>query len=335
MNFLKSILLDNKPVKKGILFLQKKSFPGYPEISWYAIIEHLIKWIDDREMTLRARSLSFSFFLALFPTSIFFFTLIAYLPLNKTPDQILFYLSQIIPKSTFTYIRTTLLDILKHQRAELLSFGFLSAIYFSTNGFHSLMNLLNSYSRQKETRSFFKQRIVAIILAITVSLSLSICVLLITGATHMLKMADKLKYFPSITTPWLLGLFNYVIVVGICITIVSTIYYLAPSKSRKFKFISAGSVFATISIIVTTTLFSVYVNAFNSYNKVYGSIGALIVVMILIYANTYILLMGFELNYTLNKTVKDLKEQKKLKQIKSNQVVLLSTISEEAVSREY
>jgi membrane protein len=314
----RTAFLNNKGLQAVVLFLQRKSFPGYPQISWYAVIGHIFRWVDDREMTLRARSLSFSFFLALFPTAIFFFTLIAYLPLKKSPDQIISFLSEVIPKSTFTYIRATLLDILKHQRGQLLSFGFLSAIYFSTNGFHSLMNLLNSYSRQKETRTFFKQRIVAVILAVMVSVSILASILLITLGTLAIKTVNKLKYFPSVTTPWLLGILNYLIVIGICLTIVSTIYYLAPSKVRRFRFFSPGSVFATISIIITTALFSFYVNAFNSYNKVYGSIGALIVVMIVIYFNTYILLMGFELNYTLNKTIAKLP---KGRDVKSNTVI--------------
>jgi membrane protein len=322
---LKSSFSHKKIVVPALRYLKKKSFPGYPEISWYAILEHIVKWIDDREMTLRARSLSFSFFLALFPTVIFFFTLLAYLPLKKTPEEIISFLSEVMPKSTFIYIRVTLLDILKHQRGGLLSFGFLFAIYFSTNGFHSLMNLMNRYSHQKETRTFFKQRLVAIILAIIVSVAILVSILLITLGTWGLKTVNKLTYFPSATTPWLLAILNGIIVIGICLTIVSTIYYLAPSKSRKFKFFSAGSVCATISIIFTTTLFFLYLNAFNSYNKVYGSIGALIVVMIVIYFNTYILLMGFELNSTIEKTIDNLPQHKGTK---SNAVVYLDKETE-------
>lgn len=321
MNQLNKFFTRNRFILSSIGFLQKKHIPGYPEISWYAVLEFCIRWIDQRDMKMRARSLSFSFFLSLFPSAIFFFTLIAYMPFTKYYDILLVF-SKIMPDSSFKLVRATLEDILHHQRGSLLSIGFVTAIYFSTNGFHSLMNYLNIYANQKETRPFFKQRIVAIILAITVSLSLLVAVFLITFGTKLIK-----GYLPSTTKPFLLSGLNYLIVIGICLTIVSSIYYWAPSRTRKFKFISPGSVFATISILLTTSLFSFYVNHFNSYNKVYGSIGAVIVVMMLIYINTYITLLGFELNVTIDKTIRELKQTKG---IKYNRVVYLRSNSEQA-----
>lgn len=314
MNEKLSFISQNKFVKTITQFLKRKHIPGYLQISWFAVLEFCIRWIDQRDMKMRARSLSFSFFLSLFPSAIFFFTLIAYLPFTKYYD-ILSVFSRVLPETSFNAVKHTLDDILHHQRGSLLSIGFITAIYFSTNGFHTLMNYLNIYSNQKETRPFFKQRIVAIILAVTVSVSLLIAVLLITFSSKFIKYADKMKYFPSFTAHLLLSGLNYLIVIGICLTIVSSIYYWAPNKTRKFKFISPGSVFATISIIITSSVFSFYVNQFNSYNKIYGSIGAIIVVLMLIYINTYIILLGFELNITIDKSVVQLKSEKKTNKV--------------------
>ncbi|MEI6507841.1 MAG: YihY/virulence factor BrkB family protein [Bacteroidota bacterium] len=312
----------NRTVKFIIDFLQRKHIPGYPEIAWYAVLMFCIRWIDQRDMKLRARSLSFSFFLSLFPSAIFFFTLIAYLPFTKSHD-ILFIFSQIIPEKAFKLVSATIDDILHHQRGGLLSIGFISAMYFSTNGFHSLMNLLNIYSNQKETRTFLKQRIVAFILAFVVSTSLIISLFLVTFGTRMIRLLNKMEYFPSKTTPFLLSGLTYLIVIGICLTIVSTIYFWAPNRTRKFKFFSPGSVFATISILATSIMFSFYVNHFNSYNKLYGSIGAIIVILILIYENTYMLLLGFELNVTIDKTVAQFRREKK-----KNKVIFLKSEAE-------
>jgi len=329
MNNPLNVILQSKFVRNMISFLKEKHIPGYVEISWYALLEFCIRWVDQRDMKMRARSLSFSFFLSLFPSAIFFFTLIAYLPFTKTYD-ILFLISQIVPENTFKIISSTLNDILHHQRGGLLSLGFVTAMYFSTNGFHSLMNLLNIYSNQKETRPFFKQRIVAFILAFTVSIALLIAVLLLTFGSRGIRMMNKLEYFPSHSTPILLSGLNYIIVVGICLTIVSTIYFFAPSKTRTYKFISPGSVFATISILATSSIFSFYVNHFNSYNKVYGSIGAIIVIMMFIYINTYIILLGFELNVTIDKTISAMR--KDVHRIKDNKVIYLRNDFEEVNS---
>jgi membrane protein len=179
------------------------------------------------------------------------------------------------------------------------------------------MNILNKYSNQKETRSFWKQRLIAIILSVIVSISLLLSVLLITIGNYSIQFLHKLKYFPSVITPVLLFFLNYGLVIFIILLFVSCIYYFAPSKSHKWRFFSAGSVFACISIVLTTTLFS--------YNKVYGSIGVIIVILLLIYINTYILLMGFELNVAIDKV---LEEIKKGRVIKANRVVLLRNAQE-------
>lgn len=306
-------------------FLQRKQFPGYKEISWYSVFEFFIRWVDKKDLHLRSSALSFTFFLSLFPTAIFFFTLIAYLPLKKSPDEILFFLQGVIPNNAFKIIKSTLIDILKHQRGGLLSVGFVLAIYFSTNGFHSLMNTLNRYGKDKETRSFWKQRMVAIILSILVSMGILLSVFMVTGGNWLIHWLDKMKYFPSKITPSLLFVVNNGIVVLIILTFISCIYYFAPSKNSKWRFFTPGSVFACTVTLLTTYLFSLYVNSFNAYNKVYGSIGALIVIMLLIYINTYILLLGYELNVVIEKAVSEIK---KGKVIKRHNVIYLKNKSE-------
>lgn len=320
----KGSLIRSRPAKKIIALTQKKKFPGYPEISWYAVLEFFLRWVDKKDLQLRASSLSFTFFMALFPSVIFIFTLIAYLPFGGSEDDILVFFEGIMPKSAFDTIHTTLEDILKKQRGGLLSLGFVTAMYFSTNGFVSLMNALNKYGKKKETRSFWKQRLVALILAMVVSLSLLISVILLTVGNYLIAFLDQLAYFPSKITPVLLFVLNFSIVSAIILTIVSAIYYFAPSQTSKWRFITPGSVFACITILVTTMGFSTYVNHFNSYNKVYGSIGVLIVIMLLIYLNTYILLLGYEFNVAVDKAAE---EVKKGSSIKANRIVMLRSES--------
>lgn len=324
--------LRSRMFKSFMAFSQRKRFPGYNEISWYSVIEYFLRWVDKRDLHLRSSALSFTFFLSLFPSAIFFFTLIAYLPLKRSPDEILFFLQGVIPNNAFKIIKSTLEDILKHQRSGLLSVGFVLAIYFGTNGFHSLMNTLNKYGKEKETRSFWKQRLIAIILSCIVSLSVLFSVLLVTAGNWLIHWFDKMKYFPSKITPALLFVVNNGFVVLIILTIVSCIYYFAPSKNSKWRFFTPGSVFACTVTLVTTYLFSVYVNQFNAYNKVYGSIGALIVVMLLIYINTYILLLGYELNVVIEKAVGEIR---KGKVTKANNVIYLKSKSEKAGEEEF
>lgn len=313
------ILLKLKPVKWIIKHLKHYPFPGSPEITWYAVIEFFTRWVDTRDISQRTAALTYTFVLALFPTVIFLFTLLAYIPVTRSGDIIGFF-QNILPDSTFLAIQSTLEDILKKQRGGLLSLGFVVAVYFSTNGFVSLMKAFDKYRPAKKKRSFWKQRIVALILSAIVFVALVLSVLLLTGGRYTLKWLDQLSYFPSKLTPVLLLILNYGIVAGIILTIVSVLYYFAPSQSIRWRFVSPGAVFATLITLLSTIAFSGYVNAFNSYNKVYGSIGALIVIMLMIYINTYILLLGYELNVAIDKTVA---QHKDLPKKKGNKLVLI------------
>jgi len=313
-------LLNSTVAKRFISFAQSKQVPGYTGISWYTVLEFFIRWVDRRDLQLRATSLSFTFFLALFPSIIFIFTLIAYIPISNSHQSIMLFFEKLLPTSAYKAVQTTLVDILNNQRGGLLSLGFLTAMYFSTNGFVSLMNALNKYGRQKETRSFWKKRIVAIILAIIVSVSLLIAVGLLTVGNFTIKYLDKLAYFPSKITPVLLVSLNISIVAVLILFFISMIFYLAPNHNKQWRFISPGAVFACVSILLTTLAFSGYINAFNTYNKVYGSIGVLIVIMLLIYINTYILLLGYELNISIDKAAKEIRT---FKAIKANRLVVL------------
>jgi membrane protein len=313
-------LLHSRAAKRLFALAQRKQFLNYKGVSWYSVFEFFIRWVDRRDMQLRATSLSFTFFLALFPSIIFIFTLIAYLPVSDSHQKVMLFFQQLLPVSAYETMQATLVDILSNQRGGLLSLGFVTAMYFSTNGFVSLMNTLNRYAKQKETRSFWKKRIVAVILALVVSISLLVAVGLLTIGSLSIQYLDKLAYFPSKITPVLLGLLNLVIVATVVLFFVSIIYYLAPNHSKKWRFISAGSVFACVSIIITTLGFTAYIDQFNAYNKVYGSIGVLIVIMLLIYINTYILLLGYEFNIAIDKTVEEIAKNRS---IKANRVVLV------------
>jgi membrane protein len=308
--------------KRVIAFLDNRSFPGSNNrVSIYAVLEFFIRWVDNRDIRIRSSALSFTFLLALFPTVIFIFTLIAYLPISQNAQDVLSFMENILPQQAYTSIESTLADILKNQRGGLLSFGFMMAMYFSTNGFVTLMNLLDKYDVSKRSkRSFWKKRIVALILAVLVFISLLISVLVLTVGKYITQWLQQLNYFPNKLANWGFTSLNYLLVIVIVLFIVSAIYFMAPSRTRNWRFLSPGSIFASSIIVITTVLFSAYVNAFNTYNKLYGSIGVLIFIMLLIYVSTYILLLGYELNVAIDKTIEQVSKDKP---IKANRIIML------------
>lgn len=289
-------------------FLKVITLPGFERVPVYSVISFFIKEVVKEELNVRGTSLAFNFFMALFPSAIFFFTFVAYLPIDNSHEAILQFFSDILPKSAYVSIESTLEDILKHQRGSLLSFSMLMALYFGTNGIHSMMNAFNKYTRDEEERSFLKQRLVSTGLAMLISATVVVAVGLITSGEWLLQKMLVWGIFGNKTSIALLTVIKWLVVLFLFFTMISSLYYWGPSKTKKWRFFSPGSTLATILSIVTTLGFAFYVNNFNSYNKLYGSIGTLIVVMLLIYFNCMILLIGFELNASIDKGL-----EKKLK----------------------
>jgi membrane protein len=247
-------------------------------------------------LTNRAASLAYNFMLALFPAIIFLFTLIAYIPVDNFQEYLLSLFAQILPTNAYDAFQSTIFDIIKIQNGKLLSIGFITALYFATNGVSNLMQAFNKSSLILETRTWLKRRFVALILTVTISIALLVAiVIMIAGQSVIGYVKDRLN---SDAHFWflLIAFSRWIIILLIFFVSICILYRYGPSNKQKWKFVNPGSILATSLAILTSVGFTYYTNNFSSYNKVYGSIGTLIVVMIYLYLNSLILLIGFELN---------------------------------------
>ncbi|MDP1747451.1 MAG: YihY/virulence factor BrkB family protein [Bacteroidota bacterium] len=293
--------MQHKNVKRLIKFQfihriikasKKIILPGFEGISLYVVSKFFFHGIGNGNLNTRSQSLAFSFFLALFPSIIFLFTLIPYIPIEHFQDSLFNLLQTLLPKSAFEATEETIADIIKNQRGGLLSVGFISALYFSTNGFNEMMNAFNETFHVIETRSVLKQRLISLVMVIMTTVFISIAIALIIFSEIVLQKIiekDNLAYYLILFGKWF-------ILITLCFSFISFNYYLGPKRKKGFNFFSPGSILATILTIITSLLFAYYVNNFGNYNKLYGSIGTLIVIMLFIYINSLILLLGFDLN---------------------------------------
>ncbi|MBA3901287.1 MAG: YihY/virulence factor BrkB family protein, partial [Bacteroidetes bacterium] len=190
----------------------------------------------------------------------------------------------------------TMEDLVTRQRGGLLSFGFLLAIYFATNGFSSMITAFNHSYHIAESRSMFMQFLVSLwlVLIVTILLFIAIVLIIFSGITlNYLLEFGILKDSFHVT---LLHFGKWVVILSLLFFSFSFMYYIGPSKKSEFRFISAGSTLATVLSIITSLGFAYYVNNFGQYNKLYGSIGTIIVMLLWMQFNSFILLIGFELN---------------------------------------
>jgi membrane protein len=288
-------LIAIKPLKFIIDGSKKVKPPGLEGLSLYIVSKFFIQGMLNGTLNTRASALAFNFILALFPSIIFIFTLIPYIPIVDFQDSLFELIQTLLPQSAFDVVKDTVYDIINKPRGGLLSFGFISALLFSTNGFHSLIGAFNETYHAIETRNAFEQRLTAFIMMLVSVLLIALSIALIVFSEVLFVKYIHIDFLSYVV----LHAGKYVALILLCLFFISFNYYFGPKKQEGFRFFSAGSVMATFFIILASMLFAYYVNNFANYNKLYGSIGTLIVVMLWIYIVSLILLIGFDLNVSI------------------------------------
>jgi len=273
--------------------------PFGSKTTWYAFLKKMIDKITENDISERAASVSYSLILAVFPTVIFLFTLIPYIPVNNLQERIMDVMGRVLPGDTFSSVQTTLLDIISRPRSGVLSFGFLLALYSATSGLVALMNAFNSSHSDQDSRGFFKVRGIAVGLTLTLAIALILAIVVLIVGGVVSEYLLKFGILNNVVFVNLLAVARYLLVFGVFVAAISVIYRFGPDIDLKWKFINPGSITASTLIVLTTLGFSYYVSNFGSYNKLYGSIGTLIALMIWINLIALLLILGFEMNMAL------------------------------------
>ncbi|MGR3809024.1 YihY/virulence factor BrkB family protein [Jiulongibacter sp. NS-SX5] len=269
-------------------------------VSLYHVLSILWKKIITFDIDQRAAAVSFSLLLAIFPSVIFLFTLIPYIPIRNLDTQIMDFLATIIPSGIYETAANTIQDIVSRRRVDVLSFGFLFALYAATNGMMALMRAFNiALDEEKQSRSFLKARWIALLLTVSlVVVMLSAIVVLIVGK-FVISYLFELGWLNEDFNYYMVETLRYLSIFLIFFLGISSLYYFAPAIDRRIRFFNLGAFFSSVLCILATNGFSYYLSNFNSYNKLYGSIGTLIGLMVWIYLISLIIILGFEINTSL------------------------------------
>ena len=308
MSFVKKIK-ESLLVKTVIRLSKKIILPGFEGMPLYDVIKFFISGLQNGYIDTRASAMSFKFFMSLFPFLIFLFTLIPYIPIDNFQIQFLELLEQILPNNAYNFVQGTIEDLVLKKHTGLLSFGIIFTIYLATNGVEAMLVAFNSSSHLSEfSNSFLQQKLRAFVILIVLVLTIIVTIGAIIGTDFGI---NYLKNHHLINKSWTIFLINFIqilILLVVYFLSISFVYYYGNLKSKKFRFISAGSTFATVLSLLLTLGFAYYVNNFGNYNKIYGSLGAMIVLMLWMYYNSIALLLGFELNASIRHASGNLKK---------------------------
>lgn len=288
-----------------ILALSKTiSIPGFDKLPLFYVLRFFFKSLIDGDILNKAGSMAFSFFLALFPGIIFLFSLIPYIPIEDFQEDLMTNIQLILPGPAFEFTKSTIQELVLNSRFDLLSFGFFATLFFASNGVNTTVDNFNNSINVEVKRSWLSQRFTAFwMVALLGSLVIVSMVMLFFGKSvlHFLAQQEILTWAAAKALTYI----NYVIVLAFIYFAVSSFYFFGPSRNSRWKFFSAGSSLATAGIITVSYLFSSYINEFGTYNKFYGSLGAIMVSMLWFYFNCVIFLIGFELNTALKRVEND------------------------------
>jgi membrane protein len=265
----------------------------------FDLLAYLTQQLRQSDLNLRASAISFSFFLALFPGLLFLFSLIAYIPVEGLDLAIRRTSQELLPPSAFELLYTTIEDIVGRQQGGLLSFGFLLAFYFATTGLTTLSQSFNISLEVSESRGFLRHHFTVIGLTILLTLCLLSALLLILLGDFLLGEMNRLGLMPDGLLPLMVNLLLWVIILLLVYVGIGLLYYFAPNAPKRHGFFALGSALATVLFIGSSLGFSYYVQHFGNYNRLYGSLATLIVLMLWIYVNAWVILIGFELNSAL------------------------------------
>jgi membrane protein len=304
MTKIQRIIRSSLPYRFASVKTKSIYLPGFQGLPLYDVIVFFKNQVNKIGLNDRARSIAFSFLLAIPAATIFLCTLIPYLPVSKKiSNELLILTKEITPnQNTYLLVSNFINDFLTKPRGGLLSIGLMVSLYYASDAMIGLMRSFNkSLSPHSHfPRNYFHNRLVAIQLTL-------VLILLIIGSGLILVTQDALLHYVfrafhihNRSMKWVFKTVRWVVIIPLFYFAIAYIYKHAPSIREKWRLFSPGTLLATVLMIMLTFVFSFWVNKFGTYNRVYGSIGTILILMIVIYFNALILLIGFELNVSIH-----------------------------------
>ena len=267
-------------------------------LSWVALAKRVWNEVQEDNVFGRAAELSYYFLLALFPFLIFLTSIIGLVLGSGTGTRhMLFnYLARIMPPSAFQLIDNTMYEVSSASGGGKLSFGLLAALWAASNGLTAITDSLNTAYDLTESRSWWKRRLVSIGLTMALSVLIIAALTLVVGGGRIAEwLAGVYGFGPVFPVAW--KIIQWPVVLAFMTFAFALIYYFAPDiREQKWKWLTPGAVIGVALWLLVSIAFRVYLHFFNSYSATYGSLGAVIILMLWFYFTGAAVLIGGETN---------------------------------------
>ncbi len=286
--------------RKFIHFTRKIIIPGFEGVSLWEIVYFFVLALQRGFIATRASALAFHFFLAMIPFGLVMVIITAYIPYFNLEHDILPVFGSFIPETIFNEFTSKLSEFHNSTVNSLISYGFILALYFSSNGFSVLINSFNASRIQFQKRSWWSVKITSLIFVFLLIFGLFVLVLTLLLERKLLNFWAKHSDFVSEYLSTIYYFSTFLFVAALLYFAIAALYYFGPSKRREFRFFSAGSTLATLLFVLLSDLYSFYIQKFANYDELYGSLGTIMMLLLWIYLMSFVLLLGFELNASIH-----------------------------------
>jgi membrane protein len=289
---------DSAPVAWLRSKTRRTFLPGFQGISLYDVSRYF--WLESKRLGLRERAaaVAFNFLMAIPASVIFLITLVPYMPIpEQFHDQVIRLVQDVIRDANVQqYVISFIEDFFHKPQSGLLSVGFLLAIFYSSNAVMVIIRTFDRSLHKKIKRGFLKKRLRAIRLTtVVIFLFIGTIFLLLAQGVFFRWMMNWMDITDA-NIKWLIQVVRWIAIVALFTYAIGFLYRNAPSIEKKWRLFSPGTITAVLLTLITTFLFTIWLEHFNRFNELYGSIGTTLIIMLLVYFNSLILLIGFELN---------------------------------------
>lgn len=285
----------------------------WKNFQWKHFFTRLYEKINDDDITGNAAQVAFYFSFAMFPLLLFFLTVFGFI-LNNAEElrgELFSYLQQVMPASAFELVQTTLDEIAANSTGGKLTLGILITLYSASAGIDNLRTALNEVYNLKETRSWWKTKLLALVL------TLAIGILIVIALSFIFYGEQLLRYILPIESAFILRPLEWLVILIALLLTFALVYNFTPNhEPLDWKWITPGAIIALLSWLLVSAVFRIYLNYFNSYDKTYGSLGAVIILLLWLYLSALVILIGGAINAILDEKSGVKKETEDPKQVR-------------------
>src|SRR6266571_5591503 len=273
-------------------------------LTFWQLARKVVHGIQEDDLFGRASELTYNFLLALFPMLLFMLTLFGLFASrsNELQSSLLSYFADFLPSSAFQLLKAITIEMAANATSGKLTFSIVLTLWFASGGMSSMISTLDAIYHVRESRGWFRGRVIALGLTIAISTLLLTSLFIVLLGGHFTDwIATKLHLTSIIVIAWK-GL-QWIAVVLFLTLSFSLIYYFGPSlEHRRWHWITPGSIFGEFLWLAASAGLRVYLHFFNTYTATYGSLGAMVILLVWLYVTGLSFLIGGEINAQIERT---------------------------------